>query len=106
MLKSFYESMQNEPCTPKYIEQFFKLPINNYFFIGKIDRADAVDGGISILDYKTGKIPKASDKKDLDQLYIYQWAAEHFLKENVVKLRYWYLHDNEFVEEPIADAEE
>jgi len=105
MLKIFYDQLAANPASPKYIEQFFKLKIGDYDFVGKIDRADVYEGGIQILDYKTGKQPKKSDKKDLDQLYIYQWAAEDFLREKVLGLRYWFLQDNVFVEEPIADGE-
>ena len=105
MLLSFYETLQKKPIQPKYIEQFFKLKIGSYNFVGKIDRADATAVGIQILDYKTGKQPKKSEKKDLDQLYIYQWAAQDFLHEHVAGLNYWFLQDNAFIEEPVADAE-
>ncbi len=105
MLKTFYDNLQAKECKPKYIEQFFKLKIGSYNFVGKIDRADTSSEGIEIIDYKTGKLPKNKDKKDLDQLYIYQWAAEEFLQEKVVGMRYWFLQDNEFIEEPIADHE-
>ncbi len=106
MLHKFYEHTKNNPCHPKYIEQRFKLFVGPYFFSGKIDRADIKDGGIEILDYKTGSTPKKGDKKDIDQLHIYQWAAQEFLKENVVGMKYWYLQDNGFIEEKIADTKE
>lgn len=106
MLHTFYDSISKTPLTPKYIEQFFKLHLGPFTFVGKIDRADKTDGGITILDYKTGKIPKAKDKKDIDQLYIYQWAAEEFLHEKVIGLTYWYLHDNEQKMEEVAKPED
>lgn len=105
MLKTFYDELQKEKFAPKYIEQFFKLKVGKYDFVGKIDRADVLGDGIKILDYKTGKQPKKSDKKDLDQLYIYQWAAQDFLREKVLGLKYWFLLENTFIEEPIADGE-
>ncbi len=103
MLKTFYDELLANGAKPKYIEQFFKLKIGSYNFVGKIDRADSVDGGISIFDYKTGKVPKKNGGKDLDQLYIYQWAAQDFLNEKVIGLTYWFLQDNQFILEPIAD---
>lgn len=106
LIKTFYEQLQTNTFQPKYVEKFFKLKIGDYNFVGKIDRADIVDGGISILDYKTGKLPKKNAKKDLDQLYIYQWAAQEFLKEEVKSLKYWFLQDNEFIEEEIATTDE
>lgn len=104
MLKTFYTGLQSTPFKPKYIEKFFKLKLGDYAFVGKIDRADVEGDGIAILDYKTGKLPKKGDKKDLDQLYIYQWAAEEFLKEKVRTLNYWFLQDNQLLNEEIADA--
>ncbi len=105
MLQTFYDELAQKAIKPKYIEQFFKLKVGKYNFVGKIDRADYMGDGIAILDYKTGKQPKKSDKKDLDQLYIYQWAAQDFLNEKVLNLKYWFLQDKVFIEEPIADGE-
>ncbi|MCL5008739.1 MAG: ATP-dependent helicase [Patescibacteria group bacterium] len=104
ILKTFFAEAAKQPFLPKYIEQFFKLKLGKYDFVGKIDRADQAGEGVLILDYKTGKVPKS--KKDLDQLYIYQWAAKEFLQEKVVGLKYWYLQENAFVEEELAQPEE
>jgi RecB family exonuclease len=104
MLKYFYDDLKINMPRVKFIEQFFKLKLKNYDFVGKIDRADQKDGGLEIIDYKTGKTPKT--KSDLDQLYVYQWAAQEFLHLPVYNLKYWYLRDNEFKEEPKADEKE
>jgi DNA helicase-2/ATP-dependent DNA helicase PcrA len=104
MLKTFYENIKEKKPKTKYIEQFFKLKLGAYDVVGKIDRADKLDGGLEIIDYKTGKVPKT--KKDIDQLYVYQWAAEEFLREKVESLKYWYLQEDKFVVEPIADNKE
>ena len=50
------------------------------------------------------KTPKS--KSDLDQLYVYQWAAQEFLGQPIKSLKYWYLRDNKFVEEPKAGETE
>lgn len=104
MLKVFYEDLQKDHPRPKYIEKSFRLKLGPYDFTGKIDRADFLNSGIRIIDYKTGNAPK--NQKDLDQLYIYQWAAEEFLNEKVESLRYWFLKDNEILEEKLAGPEE
>ncbi len=107
MLRTFYDyASQNIPA-PKFIEQSFNMKIDKYFFNGKIDRADLLqDGRIMILDYKTSeKVPKKTDKDDLDQLYIYQWAAQEHLNEKVGGLAYWYLDENKFVQEEVAPEE-
>ncbi len=106
MLRTFYETLSQKGCRPKYIEQPFVLPLGDYKFRGKLDRADFGTAGIEIWDYKTGKAPKKGDKKALDQLKIYQWAAEEYLKEKVAGLQYWYLDENVFFEEPVSTAEE
>lgn len=108
LLKTFHEHTTQHPPKPKYLEQSFFLPIGGYKFTGKIDRADeAPGGGIEILDYKTSdKTPEKNAKGDLDQLYIYQWAAEEFLHEKVKKMSYWYLPANKFLEEQVAGKQE
>lgn len=108
LLKNFYGYSMTNPPKPKYLEQSFYLPLGDYKFTGKIDRADELPGGgIAILDYKTGeKIPSKNAKGDLDQLYIYQWAAEEYLGEKVGMMSYWYLQENKFLEEQVAGKEE
>ncbi len=108
LLKNFYGYSIANPPRPKYLEQSFYLPLGDYKFTGKIDRADELPGGgIAILDYKTGeKIPSKNGKGDLDQLYIYQWAAEEYLGEKVGKMSYWYLQENKFLDERVAGKEE
>lgn len=101
ILKYFYEDLKQNSPSPKFVEKFFKLKICNYEFVGKIDRADEAGGSLSIIDYKTGKVPKS--KNDLDQLHIYQWASQEF-GEKVGSLCYWFLRDNEKKSEDLADA--
>jgi DNA helicase-2/ATP-dependent DNA helicase PcrA len=108
MLKKFYEeSFQNMP-KPKYIEQSFFLFLGEYKLVGRIDRADETPEGLVIYDYKTGKAPKRTEKRDIDQLYIYQWAAEEYLKEKVSGLKYWFLRENkdQFITEELANEQE
>ncbi|HVY67988.1 MAG TPA: ATP-dependent DNA helicase, partial [Patescibacteria group bacterium] len=107
MLKQFYEECQAHLPDPKYIEQSFILFLDKYRLVGRIDRADQTPQGLIIYDYKTGRAPKKNEKRDIDQLYIYQWAAQEHLKEKVAALRYWYLKEPEpFLEEPLASPEE
>ncbi|MDE2312057.1 MAG: ATP-dependent helicase [Patescibacteria group bacterium] len=107
LLKIFYEHTKHHSCDPKYLEQSFYLPLGEYKFTGKIDRADTAATGLQIVDYKTSeKIPAKNEKNDLDQLHVYQWAAEEFLGEKVSGLSYWYLQDNKFLnEDPAGQAD-
>ncbi len=104
MLTTFYDNLKSTAPKTKYIEQFFQIKIKDYTFKGKIDRADVSDGGIEIIDYKTGKTPKS--KRDIDQLYIYQWAAQEFLREKVLGMKYWYLQDNSFIPQDLGSPED
>jgi RecB family exonuclease len=108
ILKNFYDATILNPPVPKYIETPFKLEIGDekHHFTGKIDRADNASGdSIDIMDYKTGKPPKGK-AGDLDQLRIYQWAAEEYLHEKVNSLCYWYVDSNESSNVPIATPQE
>ncbi len=110
VLKTFYKhSIENVPA-PVLIEQKFNFKLGDkdqYTFSGKIDRADLENTGLDIIDYKTSeKVPKKPASKELDQLRIYQWAAQDFFKKSVQGLRYWYLVPNQFVEvTPASDQE-
>lgn len=106
ILKTFYEESEKNSPKPKYLEKSFRLSIGGFSFVGKIDRVDYLDGMVKILDYKTGKMPKAKNAGDVDQLRVYQWAAQEFLKEKVLSLAYWYLEDNNFKEMPVATGDE
>lgn len=92
--------------TVKYAEQPFELKMGDYTINGRIDRADlAEDGRLIIVDYKTGK-SKTKNKRDVDQLRLYQWAAEEALGDSVGGLMYWYLKDNLKAEQELANQAE
>jgi len=94
IIKNIFEEFKVNPPKPRYIEQNFKLGIGEYLFTGKIDRADQGPGGLLIVDYKTGSGKnRPLAKVDKEQLLIYQWAANEFLKEQVRELQYWYLRE-------------
>ncbi len=106
IIKSFYEEFQKNPIRPNYIEKSFRLTLDQYFFTGKIDRADLMpDGSLHIIDYKTGQ-NKLEKKEDRQQLFIYQWAANDYLGEKVSQLNYWFLLDNTKSEPLLGTPEE
>jgi DNA helicase-2/ATP-dependent DNA helicase PcrA len=105
MLLTFYKECETYIPKPLFVEKSFFIPLGKYKFTGKIDRADQEQNGVVIYDYKTGKKPKKTDKKDIDQLYIYQWAMEEYFQKKVVGLKYWYLQEQGFAEEELASPE-
>lgn len=95
LLKSFYKDFEAQPVKPKFIEKSFRLNLGNYYFTGKLDRADQMpDSTLHIIDYKTGQSKLNKSKEDKYQLLIYQWAAQEYLNEKVSQLQYWFLLDN------------
>ncbi len=107
-LKIFYDQTTKTKPQPKYIEKFFQMKLKDgkdeFSFVGKIDRADEGKAGLDIIDYKTGKVP--SKKGNIDQLRVYQWAAEEYFQEKVESLCYWYLDGNETISVPLGTPEE
>jgi len=93
LLKNFYQDFTAKKPKVKYLEQFFKLKVGDYHFVGRIDRVDETSEGIEIIDYKTGKPKISLSTDDRRQLVFYQIAAEEVLKEKVNSLKYYYLED-------------
>jgi CRISPR/Cas system-associated exonuclease Cas4 (RecB family) len=116
IIKEFYENnFENPPAggPPKILkvngspalEIPFNLKISGYTLYGVIDRIDEIDGGVMILDYKTGQ-PK--DKLDLDakeQLLIYQIAAQEVLHLQPKQLAYYYLENGKLASFLGSEAE-
>jgi DNA helicase-2/ATP-dependent DNA helicase PcrA len=108
MLKQVFDDTYGHKPNIKYIEEGFKLKLGKeYTIVGRIDRADILpDGSLAIVDYKTNESPKTKNKRDVDQLRLYQWAAETELGAKVAMAYYWHLKDNAKIEQKIASPEE
>lgn len=95
LLDLFYDQTAKQPPDPLFLEKDFKLKIGQYAIKGKIDRIDNVEGGVEIIDYKTGK-PKEEGKissDDKKQLMLYQVAVTRLFGMTPVRLTYHYLED-------------
>jgi DNA helicase-2/ATP-dependent DNA helicase PcrA len=93
-LKQYFVHLKNSPPRPKVLEQGFTLKIGEVAIKGRIDRIDDTDGGVELIDYKTGKPKEKLEKNDREQLLIYQMAIEEVLRLKPVKLTYHYLADH------------
>lgn len=95
-LMLFYERMKEHPPAIFDLERGFTLKLGNAVVKGRIDRMDKVDGGVEIIDYKTGRPKEKLSWEDKRQLILYQLAAERSFDPPLVvkKLGYYYLEDN------------
>ncbi len=98
-LKNFFEYYNQNKPVAKYLEYSFNLRLGDNggdcLIKGKIDRVDAVDGSIKIVDYKTGSPKSKLALEDKEQLLIYQIAAQEVMKEDVKALSFYYLDNNQ-----------
>ncbi|MDD4289962.1 MAG: UvrD-helicase domain-containing protein [Patescibacteria group bacterium] len=94
LLRDVYKKYENNPPKVKYLEKGFNIKISDYSFKGNIDRVDEIDGGVELIDYKTGKAKSKLSFEEKQQLIIYQIAYENVFKEKVKNLKFHYLDDN------------
>ncbi|MEK7459006.1 MAG: UvrD-helicase domain-containing protein [Patescibacteria group bacterium] len=106
-MRAFHKQLVVEKPQPAYLEKGFTLKLNDVCVKGRIDRIDSVDGGLEIIDYKTGE---AKDEKlswdDRRQLVLYAMAVEQCFPDHPVvkKLSYYYLESGTTVSfEPDED---
>lgn len=95
-LKGYFAYIKQHPPSPYALEKGFTLKWGDVILKGRIDRMDTIDGGIEIIDYKTGS-PKSADKlsaQDKEQLLLYQIACRDVFGLEPKQLTYHYLQDN------------
>ena len=87
---------------------FAGLPVGPYRFRGSLDRLDHVDGGLVVVDYKTGS-PKILDQMTYDdrlQLALYVVAAQRNAGGGVpVAAEFHYLRNGTVLEVPLSDQQ-
>ncbi|OGY49866.1 MAG: hypothetical protein A3B89_03390 [Candidatus Buchananbacteria bacterium RIFCSPHIGHO2_02_FULL_40_13] len=100
-LKEFYERHRGNWPAVIQIEYPFNFQLKsdgeNFTLYGVVDRIDKVEGGIRLVDYKTGTAKDKLSLEDKEQLLIYQMAVEEILKEPVKELVFYYLNGNKAV---------
>lgn len=99
ILKSFYASEADNWTMPLALECWFKIKVGDYLINGRMDRIDrSADGGLEIIDYKTGKSKEKLSEEDKEQLLIYQLAVNGLSEFKNLgragKLTFYYLEDN------------
>lgn len=97
-LKAFYALHTAQWPHVLFLEKKFGVRLSNggkqgVKMKGAIDRVDSLDGGVEIVDYKTGKFPK-SGTRDMEQLYLYALAVKQVFELEPVKLTYYFIEEN------------
>lgn len=78
LLGIFFDT-QDVLAAPFRVEEFFRVPIKDFFLTGRIDRIDLIGGSknnLEIIDYKTGKFMPTQEDFDKDlQMSLYALGA-------------------------------
>jgi DNA helicase-2/ATP-dependent DNA helicase PcrA len=98
-ITEFYNQHKDNWPEAMYLEYPFNLPVKgadgkHFTIYGVVDRIDKVDGGLRIVDYKTGSPKTKLTFADKEQLLIYQMAIEAILQEPVTEVLFHYFDDN------------
>jgi len=80
-----------------FLEKNFSFKIGGETLKGAIDRVDSVDGGVEVIDYKTGRPKDKLLWKDRRQLILYQLFLEEVLQIKVLSLKYYYVEGGSFL---------
>jgi RecB family exonuclease len=89
-----------------HTEEWFEIKLGETRLTGRIDRMDrASDGGVVVVDYKTGKARDQDDADDSLQLSIYALAARETWGYEVRSLVFYNLEENVPVATVRSDAE-
>ncbi len=96
LLKDYYMKNKNLKTKPIALEKGFNIRINGTKLYGRIDRVDKLsDGGVEIIDYKTGK-PKDQKAVDKDmQITIYALGVKEALGYDPKKLSFYFLENGQ-----------
>ena len=96
LLKKYWEQEKKNKTVPVAFEKSFNLKIDGIKFFGRIDRIDPLpDGGVEIIDYKTGKTKDQKFVDKDDQVAFYALATKEALGMEPKKLTYLYVESGE-----------
>jgi DNA helicase-2/ATP-dependent DNA helicase PcrA len=106
-LKDFFAAAQRSgPPEVLHTEEWFEIKLGETRLTGRIDRMDrSSDGGVVVVDYKTGKARDQEDADDSLQLSIYAMAAREKWGYDVSSLVFYNLEENVPVATARSEAE-
>lgn len=101
-LTAFYAAHKKAWPQILFLEKSFQVKVGNVILKGAIDRADHIDGGVEVIDYKTGSFPKTG-KKDAEQLYVYALALREVFKVQPKQLTYYFVEENKTITQEVKE---
>lgn len=90
----WFASTQPVDVRPLMLERFHEAPVSDSVVLrGRIDRVDEEEGGLHVIDYKTGKTP---ENPDTFQLLQYAVILPRVLGQPVARASYLYLEGGQW----------
>ncbi|MBI3333262.1 MAG: ATP-dependent helicase [Candidatus Omnitrophica bacterium] len=106
LLTSFYKKHEGAFAVPVFVEKSFLLQMEDAWIRGVMDRVDPLpEGGVEIIDYKSGKPKEDANPEEQLQLRLYALAAKEVFHLQPRKVSFYYLRNNQklsFRQEPEA----
>ncbi len=96
LLGNYVDSQLYQALPKKKLKELrFALPINELIVNGIVDCVTEADGGVMLVDYKTGRPPQEGEIKFgyAYQLAIYKYAVEKLLGKKVVEAKLHFLQN-------------
>ncbi len=98
LLAKYYENNKQLAVMPVALEQSFNIKIGGIKFFGRIDRIDPLaDGGVEIIDYKTGQAKTQKEVDADDQVAFYAIAVKEALHLEPKKMSLYFVEQGEKV---------
>lgn len=106
ILKDYYKKHEGAFTVPLMLEKAFLLDWGQAKVRGFIDRIDPLpDGGVEIMDYKSGKPKTKATADEQLQLRIYALAARESMDLKPKRISFYYLKSNEKLSYEPTDVE-
>ena len=95
ILSAFYDAHGGKFPAPLFVERPFTLALEDVWIQGVVDRVDPLpDGGVEVVDYKSGRPREAVSEAAQFQLRLYALAIREVLGLEPRRVSFYYLREN------------
>ncbi len=96
LLAGFYRRQEGRFDPPLFVEKAFTMRFQDFFIRGVIDRVDPCpEGGVEIIDYKSGKSKQEMGQEEQLQLRLYALACQEVFGLVPKRISFYYLRTHE-----------